>query len=367
MTVVTELQSGGILRLGGMKTGFRYRYARGGKPGPRHLEHISTLRIPPAWKSVAIDPSRSAWIQAVGQDKAGRWQYLYHERAVEKRERRKYRRLLAFTRNLPRLRARVSQDLARKGYDQDHVLACMLRILSLCFLRPGSEEYASENGSYGITTLRPRHVQVRGSVVRLRFNGKSGQDAFHELDDRRVASTVRALLAAGGRRVFTFQDATGAWKEVRRQHINAYIKDAMGGAFSAKDFRTWAGTITCACALARIGVDTTDSVSARKKKVVAAVKETADTLGNTPAVCRSSYISPCVIRAYEEGRVIRGAITSVSALATSRNRLRQCERSLLRVLEAFGQSTKARSVRKRVRKEAGDRRHKRGKRQSLVA
>lgn len=341
MTVVAALQSDGILRLGGMKSGFRYRYARDGKPvsarpDRRQLERISTLRIPPAWRSVAIHPSSTAWIQAVGQDTAGRWQYLYHERAVARRERRKHRRLVAFTRALPRLRAQVSRDLSRKGYGQERVVACMLRILSICFLRPGSEEYASENGSYGIATLRPRHVEIRGKSVRLRFNGKSGKDSAYEFEDRRVAAMMRALLAAGGRRVFTFQDATGAWKEVRRQHINAYIKGAMGGAFSAKDFRTWAGTMTCACALARIGVDPADSAVSIKRKVVAAVKETAETLGNTPAVCRSSYISPNVIRAFEAGRVISRPVAAVGDLATSRGRLHHCERSLLRLLEESG-------------------------------
>jgi DNA topoisomerase-1 len=344
MTVVAELQSDGILRLGGMKSGFRYRYARAGKPvrtapGRRHIDRIAALRIPPAWKAVAIDVSPAAWIQAVGQDKAGRWQYLYHQKAVARRELRKHRRLIAFTRRLPQLRVQVSKDLARTDYGRERVVACMLRILSICFLRPGSEEYVTDNDSYGIATLRPRHVEVRGSIVRLRFNGKSGQDNAYEFHDRRVATVMRALLKAGGRRVFTFRDAAGDWKEVRRQHINAYIKEAMGGAFSSKDFRTWAGTITCACALARIGVDPADTPTTTKKKVVAAVKETAETLGNTPAVSRSSYISPSVIRAFEAGRVVRRPVVSVSDLATSRPRLHHCERSLLRVLEAFGAPT----------------------------
>ena len=344
MTVVAELQADGIHRLGGMKSGFRYRYARAGKPvraapGRRQVDRIAALRIPPAWRSVAIDVSPSAWIQAVGQDKAGRWQYLYHAKAVERREKRKHRRLIAFTRRLPQLRLQVSKDLARTDYGRERVLACMLRILSICFLRPGSEEYASENGSYGIATLRPRHVEVRGSTVRLRFNGKSGKNSAYEFHDRRVATVMRALLKAGGRRVFTFRDASAEWKEVRRQHINAYIKEAMGGAFSSKDFRTWAGTITCACALARIGVDASDTPPAVKKKVVAAVKETAETLGNTPAVCRSSYISPSVIRAFEAGRLVRRPVVSVSDLATSRARLHHCERSLLRLLDAFGAAT----------------------------
>lgn len=339
MTVVAQLQSEGILRLGGMKTGFRYRYADGTRAPRRQVERIQLLKIPPAWTAVAIDDSQSAWIQAVGKDKAGRWQYLYHQRAVERRERKKHKRLVAFARKIPLLRARVSKDLARKDYSRDRVLACMMRILSVCFLRPGSEEYASENGSYGIATLRSRHVNVRGRTVRLTFNGKSGKDHDYTFEDKRIAAVVRSLLKVGGRRVFTFQDDTGAWKAVKRQHINAYIKEAMGGAFSAKDFRTWAGTITCACALARIGFDAKDSATALKKKVVTAVKETAETLGNTPAVCRASYISPAVIRAFEAGRVINQPVTAVSGLATSRGRLHPCERSLIKLLEESGSPT----------------------------
>jgi DNA topoisomerase-1 len=323
-----------------MKTGFRYRYADGTRAPRRQVERIQLLRIPPAWTAVAIDESAAAWIQAVGKDKAGRWQYLYHQRAVERRERRKHKRLIAFTRQLPLLRARVARDMARKDYSRERVVACMLRILSMCFLRPGSEEYASENGSYGIATLRNRHVDVRGKIVRLRFNGKSGKDHTYVFENQKIASVVRALKKAGGRRVFTFQDETGAWKDVRRQHINAYIKDAMGSSFSAKDFRTYAGTVTCACALARIGYDPLDSAAATKRKIVAAVKETAETLGNTPAVCRASYISPSVIRAYEAGRVIHRPVVAVSDLATSRGRLHHCERSLIRVLEEFSPKQK---------------------------
>jgi DNA topoisomerase-1 len=340
MTVVTQLQSEGILRLGGMKTGFRYRYANGTRAPRRQVERIQLLKIPPAWTAVAIDDSQSAWIQAVGKDKAGRWQYLYHQRAVEKRERRKHKRLVAFAKKLPLLRARISRDLARKDYSRERVLACMLRVLSICFLRPGSEEYASENGSYGIATLRTRHVEVRGKTVRLRFIGKSGKGHVYTFEDKRIASVVRSLLKVGGRRVFTFQDETGAWKAVRRQHINAYIKEAMGDAFSAKDFRTWAGTITYACALARIGFDPLESPAQLKKKLIAAVKETAETLGNTPAVCRASYISPAVTRAFEAGRVINRPVVAVSDLATSRGRLHNCERSLVRLLEAFGTQAK---------------------------
>jgi len=335
MTAVARLGASGILRLGRPKTGFRYRYAGGGKPGRGELARIRALRIPPAWSAVAIDRSPRAAIQAVGQDSLGRWQYLYSEGAVARREREKARRLIAFTRALPRLRQRVAHDLNQDGLGRERVLAAVLRILSTCFLRSGSDEYASENGSYGISTLRARHVQVRGSRIRLKFKGKSGKEQDCEIDDRRAARVVRTLLALPGARLFRFRDEEGELRVVRRQHINAYIKEAMGEAFTAKDFRTWAGTVLCACALSHIGRDADDTPAARRRKVVAAVKETATTLGNTPAVCRSSYISPRIIDGYEHGRVLEHRLVDVAVLARQRGgRLHSCERALLRLLES---------------------------------
>jgi DNA topoisomerase-1 len=334
MTVVERLRETGIRRLGGMKSGFRYRYAEGGKPGRKVVERIRELKVPPAWREVAIARSPRAAIQAVGRDVAGRWQYLYHQRAVARREEKKYRRLIAFTRALPALRKQVATDLARGGIGREKVLAAMLRIVSLCFLRPGSDKYASENGSYGIATLRRNHVQVRGSRVQFRFTGKSGQAQESELDDRRVAAVVRALLRQPGRRLFRFRDEDGDLVDVRRGHINAYIKEVMGARFSAKDFRTWAGTMICASALSRAGFDEDDSPAQLRAKIAAAVKETAVALGNTPAVCRSSYITPDLVRSYEAGRVLSHPPTSLAKLACSRSgRLQKCERALLRLLE----------------------------------
>lgn len=335
MTVVMRLRTAGVLRVGSTRSGFRYRYAHGGRPSVREIERIRQLKIPPAWRDVAIDPSPTARVQAVGQDRAGRWQYLYHQRVVERRERRKFERLLAFTRALPRLRGRAAQDLAQPGIGREKVLACILRILATCFLRPGSEEYASENGSYGLATLRPDHVRVSGERIRFEFNGKSGKEHTCELQDRAVARTLRELLSVPGRDVFKFRDQNGNLKDVRRHHINAYIKEVMGRSFSAKDFRTWAGTVICACTLARWGVEESDSPTRVRKKIVAAVKETAAILGNTPAVCRSSYISPSVIDAFHKGRVIARRLENVADLARHRKpRLHDCERALLRLLEA---------------------------------
>jgi DNA topoisomerase-1 len=210
----------------------------------------------------------------------------------------------------------------------------MLRILSTCFLRPGSHVYASENGSYGIATLRPKHVKVKGVVVEFDFPGKSGVQQFHQIRDRQVARVVRSLLKQPGREVFKYVNGTGEFVNVTRPHINQYIREVMGENFSAKDFRTWAGTLVCACALARVGSELTEKKTARKQKIVAAIKETAEALGNTPAVCRSSYICPEIINSFESGKIIDRYFNTLDELIAYRGRkLHAAEKSLLKFLK----------------------------------
>lgn len=332
MTIVERLQARGIRRLGSKERGFRYRTASGAPASREDRERIDALKVPPAWRDVAIHPSPSAWVQAVGRDKAGRWQYRYHAKQVLRRDRAKRERLVRFIAALPRMRRAVARDLSLRGLKREKVLAGILRILSTCFLRPGSEEYASQNGSYGIATLKPRHVSVRGDLIRFDFEGKSGRRQVRELRDRRLASLVRALLRHPGE-VFKFESDGGAMVDVRREHINAYIKDVMGERFSAKDFRTWAGTLLCACALAREGAGSSSSRTEAKRRVAAAVREVSEHLGNTPAVCRASYVVPEVIRRFERGRVVEDTIEGVDELVTGSPRaLERCERALLDLL-----------------------------------
>lgn len=331
MTRIRQLETNGIRRLGSAKRGFRYVDASGKPVPPAVRRRIQALRIPPAWKNVFIHPSARGAVQAVGQDAAGRWQYLYHEARTARREQEKFARLVHFADALPRMRRTVAEHLARPGLGREKVLACILRVLSSCFMRPGSRVYAEENGSYGIATLRPRHVTVKGDRIEFDFRGKWGKRQHREMRDRRVARIVREL-ARGPGEVFKFQNGAGEWVDVRRRHINEYIKEVMGDAFSAKDFRTWAGTLICACALARAGADRTDSKTARKRKVVAAIKETAEKLGNTPAICRSSYIYPVVFQRFERGRVIERCFDDVEELVRRRS-LHDSERALLRLLK----------------------------------
>jgi DNA topoisomerase-1 len=220
------------------------------------------------------------------------------------------------------------------GLPREKVLASIVQILSTCFLRPGSEVYAEENGSFGVTTLRRRHVSVRGHTVTFDFPGKSGKRQTRDLRDRKVARVVRELLSLPGREVFQFVNGDGSPVDVRRSHINEYIKEVMGERFSAKDFRTWAGTLICACALARAGEEAEEeSGAARRRRVVEAIREAADHLGNTVAVCRSSYIYPSVIRGFERGRVIDRYFDTLDQLVERRSTgLHASEKALLKLL-----------------------------------
>ena len=332
MTKLERLQTIGIKRLGSPARGFRYRTADGKKVSKTDLRRIDTLRIPPAWKEVAINPSANGRVQVVGMDAAGRWQYLYHETHTRSQEARKFRRVVKFAQALPKLRKTVARDIRQPGLSRERVLATILRILSTCFMRPGSQVYASENGSYGVSTIRPKHVKVKADVVEFDFPGKSGVRQVNQLKDKHVAKVVRALLKRPGQ-VFKFENGNGELTKVERRHINEYIKETMGEKFSSKDFRTWAGTLVCACALARTGIEENDTVATRKRKLIAAIKETAATLGNTPAVCRGSYICPQILAGYAEGRTIGNYFQTLEDLTRFRGRdLHKAERSLLRFL-----------------------------------
>lgn len=339
-TQLERLQRTGLRRLGTAKRGFRYVRADGRAVSKEDRERIAALRLPPAWTEVAIAPSAGARLQAVGKDAAGRWQYRYHASHTRKQEERKFQRIVGFARALPRMRRRVNADLRQRGLGRDKVMAAILRILGTCFIRPGSQQYADENGSFGIATLRRRHVRVSGDTVVFDFPGKSGKQHHRELKDRRVAAIVRQLLKVPGRDVFKFVLDDGFVVDVRRRHINEYIQEVMGAQFSAKDFRTWAGTLICACALARArervkqeaGDGAPVKKTALKKTVVAAVKEAAEHLGNTPAVARSSYIYPSLLAMFERGQVVDRYFHSVDELAAASG-LHCSEKALLDLLD----------------------------------
>src|SRR5829696_1515006 len=326
MTVIERLQNIGIRRLGTPKRGFRYK-PQSGRLTKTDLDRINDLKIPPAWTECFINPAANGRVQAIGKDAAGRWQYLYHQNHTRAQELRKFRRITNFAKAIPQMRATVTRHLRQPGLTRERVLASILRILSTCFMRPGSEVYASEHGSYGIATLRRKHVTVKGDLIEFDFPGKSGVRQQRQLRDRQVARVIRASMKLPGFNVFKFVNGDGKPVKVTTRHINQYIKEVMGSHFSAKDFRTWAGTLVCACALARDGNEMPVQTTAKNKRIVAAIKETAEVLGNTPAVCRGSYVCPEIISAFEKGKVIDGCVTNLDDLIGFRgNRLHKAER-----------------------------------------
>jgi DNA topoisomerase-1 len=329
MTQIQLLQKTGYKRVGTPKRGFRFQ----GAPA-RELHRIHGIGIPPAWTDVAVARSAKSRLQAVGRDKKGRWQYRYSREAVREREERKFEKLVAFGLALPRLRVAIDRGLRLQGLPRERVTACILRILETCFMRSGSEVYAKENGSFGIATLQNRHATVSGDVVRFKYRGKSGKEQFRELRDRRVARIVRELKKLPGKDLFQYVAEDGRVVNVSRAMVNQAVKEAMGERFTAKDFRTWAGTLIAASALARLHAEAVAGVTDRKKLVTAAIKETAAQLGNTPAVCKASYVWHSVPRAFLQGKVLKSYFHTVEELVECKARGRTaCENALLELLK----------------------------------
>ena len=271
----------------------------------KHLAWIKRLAIPPAWTDVWICPNRRGHLQATGRDARGRKVYRYHTRWRNVRDEAKYGRMLAFARVLPNIRRRVEEDLKRDGLPREKVLATIVSLLERTLMRVGSEEYARENRSYGLTTLRNRHASVRGSTLTFQFKGKSGRTHGIELADRRLARIVARCQDLPGQELFSYIDDDGERRTVSSDDVNDYLRETTGQEFTAKDFRTWAGTVLAAWALAEYSEF--DSEAQAKKHVVRAVERVAEELGNTPAVSRASYVHPTVIEAYLDGDVVRQA------------------------------------------------------------
>jgi len=280
-------------------TGFSYRKPDGGPIDEAALDRIRKLAIPPAWTDVWICPDPRGHIQATGRDQKGRKQYRYHDRWRQVRDENKYDRLIAFGRALPRLRAKVKKDLTQRGLHRDKVLAAVVRLMEITLIRVGNPEYARANKSFGLTTLRDKHARIRGANAVFEFRGKSGKMHKTGIHDRRLARIVKACQDLPGQRLFQYLDDEGEQRAVESADVNAYLRDAMGEDFSAKDFRTWAGTVNAARALA-MAPDCASAAEA-KRNVNTCVKAVAGLLGNTAAVCRSAYIHPVVLQAYADG------------------------------------------------------------------
>jgi DNA topoisomerase-1 len=282
--------------------GFSYKTPDGKRlSDPETLDRIKSLAVPPAWTDVWISPLEDGHIQATGRDQRGRKQYRYHPRWSACRDEVKYSSLVDFARSLPRLRARVDADLKRPGLPPERVVASVVWLLDNTMIRVGNSAYARDNKSFGLTTLRDRHVKIHGSEIRFAFKGKSGKEWNLRLVDRRIARIVRGAQDLPGQQLFQYKTADGGRSTVRSQDVNAYIREASGADYSSKHFRTWGGTISAAALFAETPVPDAKSTAARVSNEI--VDRVASRLGNTRTVCRNCYIHPLVLERWSEGRL----------------------------------------------------------------
>ncbi len=294
---------------------------------PAVLARIKALVIPPAWQEVWICAFENGHIQATGRDARGRKQYRYHADWRAARDSSKFHRMTAFATVLPRIRRQVTRDLALRGMPRNKVLATLVRLLEATLIRVGNEEYARQNHSFGLTTLRNRHVSVTSSGVVFTFTGKSGKKHVISLQDRQLARIVKRCQDMPGQELFTYVDDAGVSHNIGSQDVNDYLREIAGTDFTAKDFRTWTGSVLAAVALRELGA--AESVTQAKKNIVMAVEAVALKLGNTPAVCRKAYVHPEVLAAYLEGAVMEVQKASARAAAWH---LRHDEKALLAFL-----------------------------------
>jgi DNA topoisomerase-1 len=264
------------------------------------IKRINALAIPPAYIDVWICPDARGHLQATGRDARGRKQYRYHPQWRETRDATKYERMLAFSAVLPKLRARVGRDLELDGMQRNKVLATVVRLLDTTLIRVGSEEYARENRSYGLTTLRKKHLKVQSGTLRFQFRGKSGIEHDVSVSDARIAKIVKRCMDLPGHDLFQYLDTDGGRHTVSSADINDYLHEITGADFTAKDYRTWAGSVFALAALRKLAWET---VTEARKHVVGTIKEVAKLLRNTPAVCRKCYVHPAVIEAFEAGEL----------------------------------------------------------------
>ncbi|MGY1732545.1 DNA topoisomerase IB [Geodermatophilus sp. SYSU D01045] len=299
------------------------------------LDRIRSIAIPPAWKDVWICPWPNGHIQATGLDAAGRRQYRYHDAWRARRDAEKHERVLAIASELPEVRDRVADALRTRGPNRERVLACALRLLDLGTFRIGSEEYAEENGTYGLATLRREHVTVRGERTFFRYTAKGGIEREVEITDRPTATVVRHLLERpddAGEELLAYQLDDGTWHDVTSDEINAYLKEVSGAEITAKDFRTWNATVLMAAALAEQPPPRTRT--ARNRTIREAYVRVSEHLGNTPAVCKASYVDPRVVDRYENGETVADALADLAGADDDREAQKVLEQAVCRLLSA---------------------------------
>ena len=295
------------------------------------LKRIRSLVIPPAWTDVWICADPLGHIQAVGRDQRGRKQYRYHPRWRGVRDETKYEKMISFVRALPHIRARVNRDLGKPGLPREKVLAAVVRLLETTLIRVGNEEYAEQNKSYGLTTLQDRHAKINGGKIRFRFRGKSGVQHEIDLDDARLARIVKKCQDLPGEELLQYLDDDGNVRDIGSGDVNEYLREITGQPFTAKDFRTWAGTVLAARALQEF--QQVDSQAQAKKNVVHAIEEVARKLGNTRAVCRKCYVHPAVIDSYMDGSLLTHLSGELKKLIKPLHQLQPEEAAVLVLLQ----------------------------------
>ena len=299
----------------------------------QRLLRMKRLAIPPAWVNVWICPAPNGHIQATGRDARGRKQYLYHERWREVRDENKYDRIISFGKALPKIRRRIARDLKLPGLPRNKVLATVVQLLERTFIRIGNEEYARENKSFGLTTMKDRHVEVKGAKLRFRFRGKSGREHEVDVTDGHIAKIISKLQDLPGQDLFQYVDDDGEIRDITSQDVNEYLREITGEDFSAKDFRTWAGTVLTAIALNV--QEKFETQKQAKSNINTAIKAVAKILGNTPAICRKCYVHPAVLGTYLDQKSIDGLKrTTEEALEREDVDLRSSEAAVLKFLES---------------------------------
>jgi DNA topoisomerase-1 len=296
------------------------------------LERIRKLAIPPAWTDVWICPRPNGHLQATGRDARGRKQYRYHTNWREVRDETKFGRMIAFGESLPKIRERIERDMSQRGLGREKVLATVVKLLETTLIRVGNKEYVKQNNSFGLTTLRDQHVDVEGSTLRFEFRGKSGKEHSVEVQDRRLARIVKQCRDVPGQKLFQYLDGNGERQSVSSEDVNAYLRETTGEDFSAKDFRTWGGTVLALSALLEVGA--CESEREANKAVVEAIKHVSGQLGNRPAICRKYYVHPVVIQSFLEG-TLRDTLEDAveDSPADESNGLRRLEAQVLRLLK----------------------------------
>jgi DNA topoisomerase I len=324
----------GIRRLGTKESGFFYRYPGTGETvdEERVLSRIEDLKVPPAWDEARIARSPQAKVQAVGYDSAGRVQYLYSARYREQKEHEKFERVLRFADALPEMRRTTSAHLRHKKLDADKVLATMTRLMNVAYFRVGDERYAKRNKTYGIATIRRKHIDVDGDTMTFEYSGKWGKTHRKGVTDGTLREVVEGCVALPGYEIFKYVDDDGYVRDMKARDLNLYVKRVMGEEFTPKDFRTWAGTLIAAVKLAKLGPTT--EPRAADKNVLEAVDAVAERLGNTRDIARASYISPRVLDHYLEGSVVAYSAEHLDeVIAAEQGDLTDGEKALLDLLK----------------------------------